>query len=1045
MTTNEILILTPVQEHYLKRELLKFQLQDEIARLDNIYALREFGYPFKDSDPKKQDNNNNDTGNNVWKTLTWSNTSSSSTDDKKDVSIDTDNQLPISKLFPMISYILNHLIMTFPLFEKKMMIDKSFWQDKLQVFFEHFHYLQFSNSYDREELTKRRKVALKLSKMILLLFNSGLGTTQEILYYKFDKFKILETDDTRQRSKIEDIAIPNKSTLKNLLTTKPIFINNWDINIISVVESNVIIDKNKIKIKKDSFINQDSISKSKSKLLTGWKLPKIPTSYHKYRNHSPSDSNSNTEYDSHNNKHHKHKHHYRFILKIKRKGSNNEFYVSRSYNDFKKFHKQLKEKYPGKKLLHLPQKNNRSLNFITQDDNTNDIPDIKENPIEEDRKSSDISLKKNNSNLDNSTNTITTTTDEDEEEDDDNHIDDSLFLDASTGTNINLPLEKMRTALRYYLRTICENEDFANSDIITNFLTNDNISKFDIEKNKQIQLDSNFRYAIDVNNLSNQYKFQKIALEKSLKLQKSMQDFKDNFLKNENYIYKIIDEIKTKTHVKDLSPILKDFFEWCKIYISSVIYQTFLGNDNSFDFYIQIKRFHKLVPYNVMAKIMKYTNALAVMKSLMDLFMAQPFGRQSLLQTMFSTILNDDIKDQQEAIKESEKTLINFDNKYGKDVIKVLRDFVFKKINDDSDSNDDINNFDIQEIEELSKDMNMPIVIIILMKNMELGKFSNIAFDKIIESYMIWKNDKKNSKKTENFTLIHDLFQLYINERDIEMMKQLWKDPELLQLIKSLVALCYDPMVRVFKIARMDIALKNFEYFFNDIIVTIDKIIDGTSDINNTQFDVVDKINEVLTNHEDSLLEFIHDVYLNDSQGIFEGVIAWVFKLVKFLQHSKFGENDTRLNLCELLSEAESAGINVEKLKEQLDKVIEHKVESRTLYKKLLDSKVEKENDKNKKGENEIQTNMNKNWEHISNLVMSQDSMKFGMHDSELIDLDLDTHDFDNIEHKDKTDEEEQLNNEYMELLKKTIDESEIEKLRSLFFSEQLRSTLQKT
>ena len=61
MVTQNTPILNPTEEHYLKRELLRFQLDHEIEGLNNQFALRDFGYPFSPNDPKaSQPISNND-------------------------------------------------------------------------------------------------------------------------------------------------------------------------------------------------------------------------------------------------------------------------------------------------------------------------------------------------------------------------------------------------------------------------------------------------------------------------------------------------------------------------------------------------------------------------------------------------------------------------------------------------------------------------------------------------------------------------------------------------------------------------------------------------------------------------------------------------------------------------------------------------------------------------------------------------------------------------------------------------------------------------
>lgn len=83
------------------------------------------------------------------------------------------------------------------------------------------------------------------------------------------------------------------------------------------------------------------------------------------------------------------------------------------------------------------------------------------------------------------------------------------------------------------------------------------------------------------------------------------------------------------------------------------------------------------MPYSVMVQILKFTNPMAIMKGMMDLFMAQPFGGYSLLQTMFSTVLNDDLKSQLKTIGELENA-ISKESSFGSQIIVALAKAIFE-------------------------------------------------------------------------------------------------------------------------------------------------------------------------------------------------------------------------------------------------------------------------------------------------------------------------------------------------------------------------------
>lgn len=57
---------------------------------------------------------------------------------------------------------------------------------------------------------------------------------------------------------------------------------------------------------------------------------------------------------------------------------------------------------------------------------------------------------------------------------------------------------------------------------------------------------------------------------------------------------------------------------------------------------------HGLMPYFMLRGILKISNPVAMVRSVLDLFLARPFGSTSLLQKMFSSGLNDEVRDLKE-------------------------------------------------------------------------------------------------------------------------------------------------------------------------------------------------------------------------------------------------------------------------------------------------------------------------------------------------------------------------------------------------------------
>jgi hypothetical protein len=78
--------------------------------------------------------------------------------------------------------------------------------------------------------------------------------------------------------------------------------------------------------------------------------------------------------------------------------------------------------------------------------------------------------------------------------------------------------------------------------------------------------------------------------------------------------------------------------------IAAVIYHLFVADDNSQELFAQAQRIHSLLPYSILKNILRFSNPMAMLRGILDLFLAQPFGQRSLLQRILSITLTDDIQ-----------------------------------------------------------------------------------------------------------------------------------------------------------------------------------------------------------------------------------------------------------------------------------------------------------------------------------------------------------------------------------------------------------------
>ena len=66
--------------------------------------------------------------------------------------------------------------------------------------------------------------------------------------------------------------------------------------------------------------------------------------------------------------------------------------------------------------------------------------------------------------------------------------------------------------------------------------------------------------------------------------------------------------------------------------LAATIFQVFVASDTASDTLASLKRLHGLMPYFVLKGILKISNPMAMIRGVLDLFLARPFGGQSLVQ-----------------------------------------------------------------------------------------------------------------------------------------------------------------------------------------------------------------------------------------------------------------------------------------------------------------------------------------------------------------------------------------------------------------------------
>lgn len=84
--------------------------------------------------------------------------------------------------------------------------------------------------------------------------------------------------------------------------------------------------------------------------------------------------------------------------------------------------------------------------------------------------------------------------------------------------------------------------------------------------------------------------------------------------------------------------------------LASTVFHHFVAADNASESFASLKRIHGLMPYFMMKTVLKISNPMGMIRGILDLFLAQPFGGRSLLQRMFTGQLMEEVRALEEDI-----------------------------------------------------------------------------------------------------------------------------------------------------------------------------------------------------------------------------------------------------------------------------------------------------------------------------------------------------------------------------------------------------------
>lgn len=322
---------------------------------------------------------------------------------------------------------------------------------------------------------------------------------------------------------------------------------------------------------------------------------------------------------------------------------------------------------------------------------------------------------------------------------------------------VKLTGESQRLSLRAFLRSCASISSVAESDIMRSFLIEHSFLIKDLTPAETA--DMKRRIEADKQRLEEQFRFFQIASQRARELDHYMAEFKKELIQRDG-LSRFFGEIRQKDKLVDLSPRYQKFIEWARIEVAATIYHLYVGQDNASELLAQTKRIHRLMPYALLKNVIRFSNPVSMMKTVLDLFLAQPFGQKSLLQRILYIALHEDVKMQEKAIQVVRKKINN----------EALCDRIQKYV----DGNDILRG----QIDFEVQDEAIDIIVAIAKTDAIEPPLDVDVIGRIINSWISWNIAVDDisveiDDETRFFSNLKSLLKLTIRKRDKDMVLSL--------------------------------------------------------------------------------------------------------------------------------------------------------------------------------------------------------------------------------------------------------------------------------
>ncbi|KAF9438593.1 hypothetical protein BGZ76_006645 [Entomortierella beljakovae] len=470
--------------------------------------------------------------------------------------------------------------------------------------------------------------------------------------------------------------------------------------------------------------------------------------------------------------------------------------------------------------------------------------------------------------------------------------------------------EMNRIRLRGYLHNLAKvAPEVVSSSVFVGFLTKDPVA-LNEEETKDIKA----RATLDEHRMQQQAKFDIEVAKKTEEVDKHLKQVKSDLLQPGG-VSRLFVAFKENDKVENLPVLYQATFEWGCMKFAASLYHAFTASDEATINVAQLKRTHLLMPYRAMWGILKVSNPMAMMKGIVDLFLAQPFGRRSLMQRIISVNIQEHISEYKNNVVQLE-ALINDPGLCEKIrnyvytpkavIDKIFPDNSLYSITDMTSVMKVLKSDHIQPLLQLAQidrvwdaqqklEKEDAVRLEERMFSSSGGDSSDLedesdGSDKESSSFdeanrHATKGTRSKSKSFQGNNLVKLIQQLLVTQlriRDKERIMELVFQGVTGEILKEIISIFYQPLVKVYKAANVADSMMDVKEFIDELIKVVEQA-DVTEDGKSGKPPISTLYLNLVKKHLPNFYRFVHSVHKQDD-GLFHDLLEWIESVLIFLR-----------------------------------------------------------------------------------------------------------------------------------------------------------------